>query len=466
MIRRGTPLNILVIATLVVLGMAVSWAAVAAICAAAVSTATPMRAGDLGRRVLVIAPHPDDETLATGGTIHHLVAEGAQVKVVIVTAGDSYRNAAARIGGGTTDKSAYLKLGEVRHQESLAAAARLGLPADDVISLGYTDGVTSSMWDRNWDSSRPVTGRAGVDVVPYSWAFSPGVAQCGQNIAIDLESVIKGFGPDTIITSDVYETHPDHATVAAFASYAMDDVGFTGRRLSYVVHFRHYPYPWGNLPSTALNPPPQLVSSDTAWFALPLDASDLEAKAGAVREYASQSEIADMGLYMRTLVRANELFASRTVPKVVLLGTDSRPAAGEATTVAVTPPPVVAPAPGSTRPRVAAMLMARGPKTLWIGLRCATRIATGSTFRVDLRLFGGRAPSRLDVVVHGSATSVLAVATDSLTPAGIRAELDGDTVWIAVPADVLAGRTRCMIGSMGGTANVSSVPIAWRDAQL
>jgi hypothetical protein len=112
------------------------------------------------------------------------------------------------------------------------------------------------------------------------------------------------------------------------------------------------------------------------------------------------------------------------------------------------------------------MLMARGPKTLWIGLPCDAPIATGSTFRVDLRLFGGRAPSRLDVAVRGSAASALAVASDSLMPAGVRAELDGDTVWIAVPADVLAGRTRCMIASTGGTANASPVPTAWRDAEL
>ena len=466
MVRRGTPLNVIVIASLAAAGVLASWAAVAAIRSAAVSTATTVRTADLGGRVLVIAAHPDDESLATGGTIHRLVAGGAQVRVVIVTAGDSYRSAAERISGGAADTSAYVKLGEVRHQESLAATARLGLPAADVISLGYTDGLTSSMWDRNWDRSRPVTGRTGVAAVPYPWAFSPGVAQCGQDIATDLESIIKGFGPDTIITPDVYETHPDHATIAAFASYAMDDVGFTGRRLSDVVHFRHYPYPWGDLPSTALNPPPQLVASDTTWLALPLDASDVAAKSAAIGEYGSQSGITDMGLYMRALIRANELFASRTVPTLVALGTDSRPVAGQATTVAVTPLPVVAPAPGSTRPRVATMLMGRGPKTLWIGLRCDTRIVPGSTFRADLRLFGGGASSRLDVAVRGSAASVLALAADSLTPAGVRAEVDGDTVWIAVPAEVLSGRTRCMIGAMGGTANAAPVPTAWRDVTL
>ncbi len=40
-------------------------------------------------RVLVIAPHPDDELLALGGTIAHLTGEGHQVLVVFVTNGDA-----------------------------------------------------------------------------------------------------------------------------------------------------------------------------------------------------------------------------------------------------------------------------------------------------------------------------------------------------------------------------------------
>ena len=38
-------------------------------------------------RVLVVAPHPDDEVLGAGGTIARLADEGAEVSVVIVTKG-------------------------------------------------------------------------------------------------------------------------------------------------------------------------------------------------------------------------------------------------------------------------------------------------------------------------------------------------------------------------------------------
>lgn len=40
-----------------------------------------------GRRVLVVAPHPDDEVFGCAGLVQQLVQSGTQVDVVIVTGG-------------------------------------------------------------------------------------------------------------------------------------------------------------------------------------------------------------------------------------------------------------------------------------------------------------------------------------------------------------------------------------------
>jgi LmbE family N-acetylglucosaminyl deacetylase len=466
MIRSGTLLTLPAIAAFVVGGVVLCGVAVVAMRTTAVSTAAPIALEELGKRVLVIAPHPDDEVIATGGTIHRLVAAGVGVKVVLVTAGDSYLRAAARIAEGSPSATSYLQLGDIRHRESLAAAVRLGLRATDVVSLGYSDGTTQAMWDASWDESTPARGRTEATRVPYAWAARPDAPICGQRLAADLESVISDFAPDTVIAPDPYETNADHAMTAAFATYAMDAVGYAGRRLSSVVHFRHYPYPWAHLPGTALNPPPQLLSPDTTWLALPLDAADKEAKATAIAEYGSQTAIADLGLYMRAFIRTNELFASRAPARLLVRNDDSRPSRDESATIAATPAPVVPIPVGSTRPRINAIRMARGPRTLWIGLRCDASVTSTGTFTVGLRLFGGEAPARLDISVRGTEATTTAEASNSIAPEGVRAEVDGDTLWVAVPVDALAGRTRCMVGASVERTGGSPMRAAWREVDL
>ena len=48
---------------------------------------TTIRNAENARRLLVIAPHPDDEVLGCGGTIRRLASEGWHVSVAIVTRG-------------------------------------------------------------------------------------------------------------------------------------------------------------------------------------------------------------------------------------------------------------------------------------------------------------------------------------------------------------------------------------------
>src|SRR5579863_8786415 len=81
--------------------------------------------------VLIIAPHPDDETIGCGASIARFCAEGRKVRVIIVTDGSS------------SVKSAILTPGElsvIRHNESLKAAEILGLSGKDVFPLSYPDG--------------------------------------------------------------------------------------------------------------------------------------------------------------------------------------------------------------------------------------------------------------------------------------------------------------------------------------
>ncbi|WP_181705380.1 PIG-L deacetylase family protein [Chthonobacter rhizosphaerae] len=93
-----------------------------------------------GRRdgpTVVVAPHPDDETLGCGGTILRKRGAGCAVTVVFITDGRS--------------SHAHLmppdRLAEIRKAEALAACRALRVPDRAVHFLGYPDGRLSDHQD-------------------------------------------------------------------------------------------------------------------------------------------------------------------------------------------------------------------------------------------------------------------------------------------------------------------------------
>jgi LmbE family N-acetylglucosaminyl deacetylase len=78
------------------------------------------------RPMVIVAPHPDDETLATGGLIAAQRSRGIDVKVVAVTDGE-------KAYGDTPG------LGEIRQREQEKALALLGVSHLDVVRLRLPD---------------------------------------------------------------------------------------------------------------------------------------------------------------------------------------------------------------------------------------------------------------------------------------------------------------------------------------
>lgn len=82
---------------------------------------TPMENG----RVIVFAPHQDDETLGCGGTLALLRKKGCEIKIIFVTDGAG--------AGGLPEGSAV-----IRRKEAIAALAAIGV--DDLVFLDEPDG--------------------------------------------------------------------------------------------------------------------------------------------------------------------------------------------------------------------------------------------------------------------------------------------------------------------------------------
>ena len=117
-------------------------------------------------RFLVLAPHPDDESLGCGGLIAEACRRGRPPVVAILTDG-----AASHPGSRAypADRLAALRAGEARQ-----AVASLGLPSDDLILLGAAD--TASPHDgpaADALATRIARLAEGCDAILTSWRHDP-----------------------------------------------------------------------------------------------------------------------------------------------------------------------------------------------------------------------------------------------------------------------------------------------------
>ena len=85
----------------------------------------------LGGSLVVVAPHPDDESLGCGGLIAAACAAGVQVRLVVVSDGVGSHPNSRRFPPP--------KLRALREEETRAAAAALGLGHEAIIFLGLPD---------------------------------------------------------------------------------------------------------------------------------------------------------------------------------------------------------------------------------------------------------------------------------------------------------------------------------------
>src|SRR5688572_21589494 len=89
-------------------------------------------------RLLVVAPHPDDESLGAGGLIQQTLAAGGRVHVLFMTNGDGSPEA-VEMATGHREPSAsdYRRFGELRRAEALVSLERYRVLPLSVTFLGF-----------------------------------------------------------------------------------------------------------------------------------------------------------------------------------------------------------------------------------------------------------------------------------------------------------------------------------------
>jgi LmbE family N-acetylglucosaminyl deacetylase len=152
----------------------------------------------LAKVVLVFAPHPDDETLACGGTIAKKVKQGEDVHVVFLTDG---RNSHLHTLGIRTDPTPE-ELALVRKQEARAAAKVLGVKQDNLVFLDVEGG---SLGIKNKVVQDRVT-----------------------QVLLDLR-------PDEVYYPDRADRHETHRATCDVVEAALKTLDFTPERYRYIV---------------------------------------------------------------------------------------------------------------------------------------------------------------------------------------------------------------------------------------
>lgn len=213
-------------------------------------------------RILVVSPHPDDETIGAGGYLKEAAQAGAAIKIIVATDGN-HRG---------------LKL--VRRKEIVSAVAKLGVPADALIFMDYPDGQLGRQ--------RSFQGR--------------------------LEKISGDFHPDIVIGTHPQDKHSDHAAVGRAIDLLGQHSGHALTAYFFVVHYPKYPLPDAYKPDLEEVPAPNLVDNASHWENLPLNDEIEQAKCAAVLEYRSQIERKNplrRGLLI-SFIRKNEVFAVRS----------------------------------------------------------------------------------------------------------------------------------------------------------
>ncbi|HJV47252.1 MAG TPA: PIG-L family deacetylase, partial [Bacillota bacterium] len=361
----------------------------------------------IGERTLIIAPHPDDETLIGAGIIQKAVEQKKSVKVVIVTNGDGYRGAVKRnFGVENPVATDFRKLGEIRHQESLDAMHHLGLKTSDILFLGYPDGGINGMWERDWDYNHLHQGLNGYDHSPYAFSFEKQAAYCGENLIKNLSDVIHHYQPTDIIYPDPHDRHHDHWATSAFVKYTLIKDSYKRKEWTFLVHRGNFPYPWSYKPWMPLRPPTVLEGVNTQWHYFDLNKKEVIQKYEAIQKYNTQTRV--MKSFLSAFARKNEMLGSYKEYK--LLNNGVQPL--------FFPDPVADTAIRDNIPEADLVKVGvlRRDKSLYVGIETKAPIQAEVEYGIHLRLFASQGIKRIDATVKQNKVSFMNDASNSIVP--------------------------------------------------
>ncbi len=177
------------------------------------------------QNILVVAPHPDDEILCCSATISDHLAAGDKVSIVVITDGDGKER-------GNAEES--LNYGEVRREETLLAAQKLGISADDIMFLGFPDGHLTEL-EKKFRARSSFTQLMST----IQTSLFPGTPYTWGGLQHSLRQVLERTEPGVIYLPGEFDVHPDHKVAGRAVKKAAAVLKFAPEFQEYSVHFKH-----------------------------------------------------------------------------------------------------------------------------------------------------------------------------------------------------------------------------------
>jgi LmbE family N-acetylglucosaminyl deacetylase len=264
-------------------------------------------------RLMVFAPHPDDESLGTGGLIQRALALGGTLKVVFMTNGDGYPEG-VELMDHISHPSAkdYRDYGDERRLEAIKAVTALGAGERDAIFLGFPDGglyyLLKSFRSDSHVYRSPFTLASRP---PLSEKIVPKTDYNGHDLLKEIRRVLTDFQPNLLILPASNDQHPDHWATYHFVRQALVELERKHQRwkpviLTYLVHFGQWPIGQGSGAGLILRPPRGFLGRKGDWLSFSLNPGEVEIKRKAILQH--QTQVLVMGRFLLSFARGNELF--------------------------------------------------------------------------------------------------------------------------------------------------------------
>ena len=270
---------------------------------------------DAQTSLLVVAPHPDDETLCCAGVIRRVVAAGGHASIVWLTSGDASELDMLLIERELRIHPERMRdLAGKRMREARGAAAILGVPPGRQFFLGYPDGGLLTLITDHFTT--PYYSKfTGATSVPYPDAMDDGDPYTGESLERNFARVLDRVRPTLVLAPSPQDAHSDHRAAGIMTLQVLSRRHRLAAARFWIVHGgRDWPRPRGLRMRLPLTEPPRGRGLKLTGF--DLDTLEEADKLEAVRQYQTQMSV--MSSFLLSFVRTNELYSSQPVAEAAV----------------------------------------------------------------------------------------------------------------------------------------------------